>query len=124
MKSEPMRRGVEKIHLGNGRYLSSRAISMEWFGDETEDELETLARLSFEVDEDEYSEMARLGMVDSEENSEEVRGRTNIILRTDRDLIDEEEEALAQEWEGSLEDPLHPLKVWVNLDFWEVEEVN
>lgn len=124
MNSEPMRRGVEKIHLGNGRYLGSRAITMEWFGDETEDDLETLARLSFEVDEDEYSEMARLGMVDSEENTEEARGSARIVLRTDRDLLDDEEEALAQEWDGSLEDPQFPLKVWTNLDFWEVEEVH
>lgn len=123
MSSERMKRGVEAIHLGDGRALGSRAIEMEWFGDVTDDDLETLARLYFEVDDEEYAQMARLGLVDSEEQADERTGKTRIVLRTDRDLIDEEEETLQEEWEQSLEDPRVPLQVWSNLDYWEVESV-
>ncbi len=123
MSSERLKRGVEAINLGDGRRLGSRAIEMEWYGDETDDDLETLARLFFEVDGEEYAEMARLGLVDSEEQAEDRVGKTRIALRTDRDLIDEEEETLQQEWEQSFEDPRSSLEVWSNLDYWEVESV-
>ncbi len=124
MKSEKAKRKVQSIHLGDGKYLESRILTMEWFGGDSDDEMETLARLYFQVSSTEYAIMAKLGMVDTDAASEESDQDFKIVLRTDRDLVDEEEETLAEEWEASFDDPTCDLSVWVNLDFWEVESVD
>lgn len=126
MKSEKMKRKVQKIHLGDGRYLDSRIIRMTWYGGQEsdfDDELETLAKLQFKVKAHEYAVMAKLGLVDTDAAAEESGKETKITLRTDRDLVDEGDEALEQEWESSLEDPTCELTVWADLDYWEVESV-
>lgn len=125
MKSEKAKRKVQSIHLGDGKYLGARTVQMELFGGgDLDDEMETLAKLYFKVNAAEYAVMAKLGMVDTDAASEESEQDFNIVLRTDRDLVDEEEETLGEEWEDSLDDPTCELSVWVNLDFWEVESVN
>lgn len=126
MKSEKMKRKVQKIHLGDGRYLDARTIRMAWYGSaevDSEDELETLAKLQFKVKAHEYAVMAKLGLVDTDASAEESGKETKITLRTDRDLVDEGDEALEEEWHNSLEDPTCELTVWADLDYWEVESV-
>lgn len=138
MKAEKMKRKAQKIHLGDGQYLGARTISMRWYGGQRkkshdydddydydgEEDLETLARLQFKVKPPEYALMARLGLVDTDAAAEEATKDTKITLRTDRDLVDEGEEALEEEWEASLDDPTCPLTVWADLDYWEVEAIN
>lgn len=134
MKAEKMKRKVQKIHLGDGKYLDTRTIFMKWYGGSAksryedddgydDDELETLAKLQFKVKPHEYALMARLGLVDTDAAAEESGKDSKITLRTDRDLVDEGEEALGEEWESSLDDPSCPLTVWADLDYWEVETV-
>ncbi len=126
MKSEKMKRKVQKIHLGDGRYLDARIIRMAWYGSaevDSEDELETLAKLQFKVKAHEYAVMAKLGLVDTDASAEESGKETKITLRTDRDLVDEGDEALEEEWHNSLEDPTCELTVWADLDYWEVDSV-
>ncbi len=129
MKSEKMKRKVEKIHLGDGRYLEARTLRMAWYGgrpeddDDGDDELETLAKIQFKVKAHEYAVMAKLGLVDTDASAEESGQETKITLRTDRDLVDEGDEALEEEWHNSLEDPTCKLTVWADLDYWEVESV-
>lgn len=129
MKSEKLKRKAQRIHLGDGKYLDSRIIRMQWYGttgdedDELDDELETLAKLQFKVKAHEYAIMARLGLVDTDAAAEDSDGESKITLRTDRDLVDEGEEALEEEWNTSLDDPTCPLTVWADLDYWEVESV-
>lgn len=133
MKSEKLKRKVVKIHLGDGKYLDARTINMKWYGgnrasededDEFDDELETLAKLQFKVKPTEYAVMAKLGLVDTDAAAEESDKEAKITLRTDRDLVDEGEEALEEEWEASLDDPTCALTVWADLDYWEVESVS
>jgi hypothetical protein len=134
MKAEKMKRKAQKIHLGDGKYLDARTIHMKWYGaarsedddDLLDDDLETLAKLQFKVKAHEYAVMARLGLVDTdaEAEAEESERESKITLRTDRDLVDEGEEALEEEWNTSLDDPTCPLSVWADLDYWEVESVN
>lgn len=131
MSSEVLVRRVKQIHLGDGKYLEARAIEMQWFGLEEEesdedDEMETLATLSFQVNSQEYGLLARLGMVDtvpggSEDDVEDHSAR--VTFRTDRDLLDEAEEDLRDEWEQSLEDDSHKLTIWNDLDYWEVQSI-
>lgn len=126
MKSEKMKRKVQKIHLGDGRYLDARTIRMVWYGGQDtdlDDELETLAKLQFKVKAHEYAVMAKLGLVDTDAAAEESGKETKITLRTDRDLVDEGDEALEEEWNNSLDDPTCELTVWADLDYWEVESV-
>lgn len=133
MKSEKMKRKARKIHLGDGNYLDPRVIFMRWYGgnssrspyddEEGEDELETLARIQFKVRAHEYAIMAKLGLVDTDASAEESDKESKITLRTDRDLVDEAEDALVEEWESSLADPSCPLTVWTDLDYWEVESI-
>jgi hypothetical protein len=132
MKSEKLKRKANKIHLGDGKYLDARIIRMQWYGgsrpedddDSIEDELETLAKLQFKVKAHEYAVMARLGLVDTDATADEDSDQeSKITLRTDRDLVDEGEEALAEEWQASLDDPTCALSVWADLDYWEVESV-
>ncbi len=133
MKSEKLKRKAKKIHLGDGKYLDARIIRMQWYGgaqtedddDSIDDELETLAKLQFKVKGHEYAVMARLGLVDTDATADEDSDQeSKITLRTDRDLVDEGEEALAEEWNASLDDPTCPLTVWADLDYWEVESVD
>ena len=135
MKAEKMKRKVQKIHLGDGKYLDARTILMKWYAGESksryddddsyeEDELETLAKLQFKVKPQEYAVMARLGLVDTDAAAEESSKDSKITLRTDRDLVDEGDEALEEEWHRSLDDPTCPLTVWADLDYWEVETVS
>ena len=127
-----MKRKAQKIHLGDDKYLGTRTIQMKWYGgsadeqeDDDDDELETLAKLTFKVKAHEYAVMAKLGLVDTDAATEEETDReSKITLRTDRDLVDEGEEALAEEWNTSLDDPNCPLTVWADLDYWEVESVD
>ena len=108
--SEILVRRVEQIHLGDNRYLEARAIEMEWFGGEADpgedddyDEMETLAVLRFSVNSEEYVQLARLGMVDSVPGGEEDEDRSaRVAFRTDRDLLDDAEETLREEWQSSL----------------------
>jgi hypothetical protein len=106
---------------------------MQWYGsardeddDDMDDELETLAKLQFKVKAHEYAIMARLGLVDTDAAAEDTDSEkeSKITLRTDRDLVDEGEDALAEEWNASLDDPTCALSVWADLDYWEVESVN
>lgn len=124
MNSETQTRAVDTIHIGDGKSIGTRAIHMEWFGEETEDELDTLARLRFKVTGPEYVQLARLGLVDSEASDGESEGTTELTLRTDLDLVDEAEETLAQEWHSSLEDASAELTIWNDLDYWEVESID
>lgn len=127
MTDDVLIRGADKIHIGDSKYLGIRAIEMQWFGDREEDEddeLETLATLAFSVNSVEYNKMAKLGLVESASSTEESDETTRLTFRTDRDLMDEGEEALAEEWEASLEDGTAELTVWVDLDYWEVAEVS
>jgi hypothetical protein len=133
MKSEKLKRKCQSIHLGDGKYLGARTIRMQWFGksrgrddydDDYEDELETLAKLQFKVKAHEYAVMAKLGLVDTDAAAEESNKECKVTLRTDRDLVDEGEEALEEEWNSSLDDPTCDLSVWADLDYWEVESVN
>ena len=127
MTEEILVRGADKIHIGDSKYLDVRAVEMQWFGDLEEDEydeLETLAKLTFSVNSEEYNKMARLGLVESASSTEESEEMTRLSFRTDRDLMDEGEEALEEEWEASLEDGTSELTVWVDLDYWEVAEVS
>lgn len=132
MKAEKMKRKARSIHLGDGKYLDARVISMRWYGgssrhslyDEEEDELETLAKMQFKVKPAEYAVMAKLGLVDTDAAAEDSGKDTKITVRTDRDLVDEAEELLQEEWEHSQNDPDCPLSVWTDLDYWEVESVN
>ena len=100
MKSEILIRRVEKIHLGDKKYLDCRAIEMEWFGDQEEDddfdnEMETLAIVRFLVNTTEYKELAKLGMVDSVPGGDDGEDRScRVAFRTDVDLLDEAEEQL------------------------------
>ena len=131
MSAESLIRRVEAIHLGDGKYLDSRAIEMKWFepdeeDDESDDEMETLATLSFEVTSEEYILLARLGMVDTVpgggEDDEDRSAR--VTFRTDRDLLDEAEETLREEWEQSLEDDSEEPTIWNDLDYWEVQSID
>jgi hypothetical protein len=130
MKSETLVRRAEQIHLGEGRYLDARAIEMEWFGVDEEsdldddDEMETLAILRFEVTSDEYVELARLGMVDSVPGGDDEDRSARVAFRTDRDLLDEADETLADEWAESLEDAGSELTIWTDLDYWEVHSID
>lgn len=133
MKSEKLKRKAQKIHLGDDKWLDARIIRMQWYGNARErddddddygDELETLAKLQFKVKAHEYAMMARLGLVDTDAAAEESTKECKITLRTDRDLVDEGEEALEEEWNSSLDDPTCELSVWADLDYWEVESVN
>lgn len=135
MSSEALIRRVESIHLGDGKYLDARAIEMQWMGSEEEeddeDEMDTLAVLSFSVTGKEYVVMARLGMVDTvpggedfdEEDDSEGRS-SRVTFRTDRDLLDDADETLREEWEQSLEDDTAELTIWNDLDYWEVQSVD
>ena len=130
MKSEVFVRRVEKIHLGDGRYLGPRAIEMEWFGadeeedDVLDDEMETLAIVRFTVSSEEYVEMAKRGLVDSESITDEDEDHSaKVAFRTDRDLLDEAEETLREEWEESLEDASTEPTIWNDLDYWEVHSI-
>ena len=131
MSAESLIRRVESIHLGDGKYLDARAIEMRWFeadeeDDISDDEMETLATLSFEVSSEEYILLARLGMVDTVtgggEDDEDRSGR--VTFRTDRDLLDEAEETLREEWEQSLEDDSEEPTIWNDLDYWEVQSID
>jgi hypothetical protein len=133
MKSEKLKRKAQRIHLGDKKYLDARIIRMQWYGsardeddDDMDDELETLAKLQFKVKAHEYAIMARLGLVDTDAAAEDTDSEkeSKITLRTDRDLVDEGEDALAEEWNASLDDPTCALSVWADLDYWEVESVN
>ena len=125
MKSEILIRRVERIHLGDKKYLDCRAIEMEWFGDQEEDEdddeMETLAILRFLVKSKEYKELAKLGMVDSVPGGDDDEDRScRVAFRTDRDLLDEAEDKLREEWASSLEDRNEEPEIWNDLDYWEV----
>lgn len=124
MTSETQTRAVDQIHIGDGKFIGRRAIHMEWFGDETEDELDTLARLRFTVTGPEYAKLAKLGLVDSEASDGEAAGEMRLTLRTDLDLVDDAEETLAEEWHSSLEDASAELTIWNDLDYWEVESID
>lgn len=130
MKSEKLKRKAQKIHLGDDKWLDARIIRMQWYGnsrgedDDYDEDLETLAKLQFKVKAHEYAVMARLGLVDTDAAAEESNKECKITLRTDRDLVDEGEEALEEEWNSSLEDPTCALSVWADLDYWEVESVS
>lgn len=128
MKSEILIRRVEKIHLGDKKYLDCRAIEMEWFGDQEEDEddeMETLAILRFLVNTKEYKELAKLGMVDSVPGGDDGEDRScRVAFRTDRDLLDEAEEKLREEWVSSLDDRNEEPEVWNDLDYWEVHAID
>tara|TARA_Y100000815_G_scaffold176950_1_gene161160 strand:- start:305 stop:703 length:399 start_codon:yes stop_codon:yes gene_type:complete len=132
MSAESLIRRVQSIHLGDGKYLDARAIEMQWFeADEeddilSDDEMETLATVSFEVSSEEYILLARLGMVDTVpgggEDDEDRSAR--VTFRTDRDLLDEAEETLREEWEQSLEDDSEEPTIWNDLDYWEVQSID
>lgn len=128
MSSEILIRRVEQIYLGDGKYLDARAIEMEWFGDvedDGDDEMETLATVSFSVTTDEYVQLARLGMVDSVPGGDDGKDRSaRVTFRTDRDLLDEAEETLQEEWEESLEDDTVELTIWTDLDYWELQAID
>ena len=130
-ESEVLVRRVEKIHMGDNKYLDARAIEMEWFGgdiedddDLDEDEMDTLAILRFSVTSDEYVQMAKLGMVDTVPGGDEEDRSCRISFRTDRDLLDEAEETLREEWAASLEDSREEPEIWNDLDYWEVLSVD
>ena len=104
---------------------------MQWFeadeeDDVSDDEMLTLATLSFEVSSEEYILLARLGMVDTVpgggEDDEDRSAR--VTFRTDRDLLDEAEETLREEWEQSLEDDSVEPTIWNDLDYWEVQSID
>ena len=130
MSSEIFVRRAESIHMGDNKYLDARAIEMEWLlhdedvGDD--DEMATLAVLRFSVNSEEYVQMARLGMVDTVPGGgEDDEDRSAwITFRTDRDLLDEAEETLREEWEQSLEDDTCDLTIWSDLDYWEVQTID
>ena len=137
MSSEVLVRRVESIHLGDGKYLDARAIEMEWFGSEEEeddeDEMDTLAVLRFSVSSKEYVVMARLGMVDTVPGGDDFEddddgggedSSSRVTFRTDRDLLDDADETLREEWEQSLEDDSAELTIWNDLDYWEVQSVD
>jgi hypothetical protein len=130
MKSQKLKRKAQKIHLGDDKWLDARIIRMQWYGDsqggddDYDEELETLAQLQFKVKAHEYAVMARLGLVDTDAAAEESDKECKITLRTDRDLVDEGEEALEEEWHASQDDPTCELTVWADLDYWEVESVS
>ncbi len=128
MTSEKFVRRADRIHLGEGRYLEARAIEMEWFGtdeeNESDDEMETLAIVRFSVNSEEYVELAKLGMVDSVPGGNEEDVSARVSFRTDRDLLDDAEEALRDEWEESLEEESSELTIWNDLDYWEVHSID
>jgi hypothetical protein len=47
-----------------------------------------------------------------------------VTFRTDRDLLDEAEETLREEWEQSLEDDSEEPTIWNDLDYWEVQSID
>lgn len=130
MSSEILVRRVESIHLGDSKYLDARAIEMEWLehdedvGDD--DEMATLAIVRFSVSSEEYVQLARLGMVDTVPGGgEDDEDRSAwITFRTDRDLLDDADEGLREEWEQSLEDDTCELTIWNDLDYWEVQTID
>ena len=131
MSSERLVRRVESIHLGDGKYLGPRAIEMEWFGgsDEEEmesedDEMETLAVVRFSVSSEEYTKLAHLGMVDTVPGGDEEDHSARVSFRTDRDLLDDAEETLREEWEESLESASEEPTIWNDLDYWEVQSID
>jgi len=101
---------------------------MEWFGtdeeNESDDEMETLAIVRFSVNSEEYVELAKLGMVDSVPGGNEEDVSARVSFRTDRDLLDDAEEALRDEWEESLEEESSELTIWNDLDYWEVHSID
>lgn len=128
MSSEVFIRRVKRIHLGNNKFLDERAIEMEWFGgdeedEEPDDEMETLATVRFNVNSEEYAEMAKLGMVDSVPGGDDEDRSCRVAFRTDRDLLDEAEEQLREEWAAALEDSTDEPEIWNDLDYWEVLEI-
>jgi hypothetical protein len=129
VSSEIFVRRMESIHLGDDKYLDARAVEMEWLEhdeDLGDDEMATLAVLRFSVSSEEYVLLARLGMVDTVPagGDEEEDRSAWITFRTDRDLLDEAEEALREEWEQSLEDDTCDLTIWSDLDYWEVQTID
>ena len=129
MKSEVLIRRVEKIHLGDGRYLDARPIEMEWFGgeadfEESEDEMETLAILRFSVSTEEYVELSKLGMVDSVRAGDDEDRSARVTFRTDPDLLDEAEDVFHAEWEESLEAAAVEPEIWNDLDYWELLSID
>lgn len=126
--SETLVRRVEKIHMGDNKYLDARGIEMEFFGSEDEneddDEMDTLAILRFSVNTEEYVELAKLGMVDTVPGGDEEDRSCRLAFRTDRDLLDDAEETLREEWAESLADSRDEPTIWNDLDYWEVLSVD
>lgn len=127
MSSEIFVRRVERIHLGDGKYIPARAIEMEFLGggeEESDDEMETLAYLRFSVDGNEYLQLSRLGMVDTVPGEAQEDNTTRLTFRTDVDLLDEAEETFREEWEESLDDSDEEPTVWNDLDYWELHSID
>lgn len=119
-----IKRQVRQIHLGDGRFLDSREVCLELLREssDSENEMATVARLSFAVSRAETSELVEMGLIEPEAvpDAEAVK----LEFRTDRDLLDEEDESLEEEWEATQEDPGSVLGVWCDLDYWELVSIS
>lgn len=117
-----IKRQARQIHIGDKNFLDSRQVQMEFLGQavDPDDEMATLAHLSFEVDVAERDRLIEIGLLEGDGCPNSASGRWRLQFRTDGDLLDEEEEALTEEWEDTNEDPSSPLGVWCDLEYWEL----
>ncbi len=124
--SKTVTREKQSIHLADKSYLEAREVSVELVADvlRLEDEMQTLARLRFSVQPSELELLANAGLIEPE-LPQAVRSAptTVLVFRTDRDLLDEEDDEFLAEWSRIESDPSAPLELWVDLDLWEFESI-
>lgn len=115
-------RQAKQIHIGDKNFFDSREVQLEFLGQsvDPDDEMATLGRMGFEVNESERDQLIEMGLLEADSCPKSASGRWRLQFRTDGDLLDEEVEALAEEWEDTNEDPASPLGVWCDLDYWEL----
>ena len=63
-------------------------------------------------------------MVDSVPGGDDEDCSARVSFRTDRDLLDDAEETLRDEWEESLEEGTAEPTIWNDLDYWEVHSID
>lgn len=114
----------QRIHLVDKDYLEPREVHLEWLGDgpEADDDMATLAFLRFSVSASELERILGLGLIEeSELDTKSGAGDVTLVFRTDRDLLDEEDDEFRSEWERLTTEPESPLELWADLDLWEFQ---
>lgn len=125
--SKSLTRTAQRIHLADKSYLETREVRLELLGDtsEIEDDLQTLALLRFSVDSSELDLLVDLGLVEREFLAAvSDKASVVVVFRTDRDLLDEEDDEFWAEWSRIETDPTASLELWADLDLWEFESAH